>query len=180
MTSGESSSAPPANGKRSGRGAPRSLPIINPDVDDAIADTALNATLPEPVLVLSPAQREGRVRQGLDTVMLDDVDATGGRRTRGFVKAVLRVPLNHPAARVYGVFIEVDRDAYVGLRRAFAEKTPTEVKGRLATRLPFLDDAYGTDVVVREDGSDARARVVEVASPLLRDGPTVGPRVRRA
>ncbi len=128
--------------------------------------------------MLSDDDRERRVRRGLDTVLLEEVDDSG-RRTRGFVRAVLRVPLDHPKARVYGVFVEVDRAGYVALQRAFAGKAPARVRGRLATRLPFLDDAYGTAVEVLEDGSDNRARVVEVEAISLRDGPVVGPRVRR-
>lgn len=156
---------------------PTSLPIVTGD-DDEFADNALSASWPEAVLVLSDDERERRVRRGLDTVLLDEVDATG-RRTRGFVRAVLRVPLGHPKARVYGVFVEVDRAAYAALRKAFTDKTATTITGRLATRLPFLDDAYGTDVDVLEDGSDHRARVVGAVSSSLLEGPQVGPRARR-
>lgn len=166
---------------------PKALPVVNgtvadPDVIDAVADDfddhALSAAWPEAVLVLSDEERDRRVRRGLDTVLLDEVDATG-RRTRGFVRAVLRVPLGHPKARVYGIFVEVDRAAYSALQRAFTTKTATRVVGRLATRLPFLDDAYGTDVELVEDGSDARARVVAAAAASINDGPQVGPRARR-
>jgi hypothetical protein len=132
------------------------------------------------VLVLSDEERKARVRAGLDTVLLDDVAADGTRKTRGFVKVVLRVPLEHPKARVYGVFVEVDRDGYRALQQAFRTKTPARVAGRLATRLPFLDDAYGTGVLVEEDGSDRRARVVQADSPSLAHGPQVGPRTPRA
>ncbi len=142
-------------------------------------ETALSARWPEAVLVLSEDERKARVRAGLDTVLLDEVDDGGARRTRGFVKVVLRVPLHHPKARVYGVFVEVDRDGYRALQRAFQTKQPARVPGRLATRLPFLDDAYGTRVFVEEDGSDRRARVVEVDSVSLRDGPSVGPRLQK-
>jgi hypothetical protein len=93
---------------------------------------------------------------------------------------VLRVPLDHPKARVYGVFVELDREGYVALQRAFAAKQEARVWGRLATRLPFLDDAYGTEVCLLEDGSDRRARVVDVKSEALRHGPEIGPRVRRS
>ena len=159
--------------------AARALPIVNAAVSAAVIgddDSALQATWPEAVMVLSDGERARRVRRGLDTVLLDEVGDDGRRRTRGFVRAVLRVPLDHPKARVYGVFVEVDRDGYAALRRAFQEKAPARVHGRLATRLPFLDDAYGTGVWLIEDGSDRRARIVDVDSPLLRDGPTIGPR----
>ena len=159
--------------------ASRALPIVNAAVAGAGSgddDSALQATWPEAVMVLSDDERARRVRRGLDTVLLDEVGDAGRRRTRGFVRAVLRVPLDHPKARVYGVFVEVDRDGYAALRRAFQEKAPARVHGRLATRLPFLDDAYGTGVWLIEDGSDRRARIVDVDSPLLRDGPTIGPR----
>ena len=152
------------------------LPIV---ADDDFDDSALSAAWPEAVLVLSDDERDRRVRRGLDSVLLDEVDANG-RRTRGFVRVVLRVPLGHPKARVYGVFVEVDRAAYVALRSAFANKEAVQVKGKLATRLPFLDDAYGTEVEVREDGSDRRAQVVAAVSTSLREGPQVGPRERRS
>jgi len=89
------------------------------------------------------------------------------------------VPLGHPKARVYGVFVEVDRAGYAALRKAFTDKAATTVTGRLATRLPFLDDAYGTDVDILEDGTDSRARVVGATAPSLLEGPQVGPRARR-
>jgi hypothetical protein len=156
--------------------APRALPIVL-DVDQLpVEETALAALWPEAVLVLSEDERKTRVRAGLDTVLLDEVVDGGARRTRGFVKVVLRVPLDHPRARVYGVFVEVDRDDYRTLQQAFRTKTAARVTGRLATRLPFLDDAYGTRVVVEEDGSDRRARVVDADSRSLREGPQVGPR----
>jgi hypothetical protein len=136
----------------------------------------LSASWPEAVLVLSDDERKARVRAGLDTVLLDEVGDGGARRTRGFVKVVLRVPLHHPKARVYGVFVEVDRDGYRALQLAFKNKQAAQVAGRLATRLPFLDDAYGTRVVVEEDGSDQRARVVDADSESLIDGPKIGPR----
>lgn len=155
------------------------MPIVtDTDVDD-FADNALSASWPEAVLVLSDDERERRVRRGLDSVLLDEIDADGNRRTRGFVRVVLRVPLGHPKARVYGVFVEVERAGYVTLRKAFTDKAAVTVTGRLATRLPFLDDAYGTDVDIVEDGTDSRARVVGATSPSLLEGPQVGPRAQR-
>lgn len=133
--------------------------------------TALNARWPEPVLLLSDEERERRVRSGNDTVMLDD---EGGKR--GFVRAVLTVPLGHPMASVYGVFVEVDRRAYATLKQANQSKEPARVWGKLATRLPFLDDAVGADVEIFEDGSDRRCRVVAAKSALIIDGPPVGAR----
>lgn len=168
--------APPA--PAAAKKARAGLPIVSDNDFDDFDDSALSAAWPEAVLVLSDDERDRRVRRGLDSVLLDEVDAAG-RRTRGFVRAVLRVPLGHPKARVYGVFVEVDRTAYVALRTAFANKQAVQVQGKLATRLPFLDDAYGTEVEVREDGSDRRAQVVAAASTSLRDGPQVGPRVAR-
>ena len=173
--SGPASSAATAKTTKKKK-APRPLPVVV-DVDALPVDeTALSARWPEAVLALSDDERKARVRAGLDTVLLDDVQPDGARRTRGFVKVVLRVPLHHPKARVYGVFVEVDRDAYRALQVAFKSRAAARVTGRLATRLPFLDDAYGTAVVVEEDGSDRRARVVDADSPSLRDGPSVGPR----
>ena len=170
--------APPKKTKRVSAG----LPIINAAIDPAAADlddSALSASLPEPVLVLPDDERHKRVRQGQDSVLLDEILPDGRRRTRGFVRAVLRVPLSHPKARVYGVFIELDKEGYLAVRRAFVDKQEVRVWGRLATRLPFLDDAYGSDVCIAEDGSDRRARVVEVKAPSLIEGPQVGPRARR-
>ena len=131
--------------------------------------TALNARWPEPVLALSDEERDRRVRAGSDTVMLDDV--TG---KRGFVRAVLTVPLGHPKASVYGVFVEVDRQAYAALKKANQTKEPARVWGKLATRVPFLDDAVGAEVEILEDGSDRRCRVVAAKSALITDGPPVG------
>lgn len=158
---------------------PRALPVVDAGIDPDAADSALQAAWPEAVLALSEAERERRVRKGLDSVLLDEIGDDGRRRTRGFVRAVLRVPLDHPKARVYGVFVEVERDAYLALRRAFADKVEARVEGRLATRLPFLDEAYGSRVWLVEDGSDRRARVVDVENDTLRHGPTIGPRASR-
>lgn len=167
---------------RAGTKTGRALPIVDAAIDPAalaLDDSALQASWPEAVLALSDREREQRVRKGLDTVLLDEIGDDGRRRTRGFVRAVLRVPLDHPKARVYGVFVEVERDAYLALRRAFTDKVEARVEGRLATRLPFLDDAYGSRVWLVEDGSDRRARIVDVEHEALRHGPTIGPRARR-
>ncbi len=131
--------------------------------------TALSARWPEAVLSLSDDERARRVRAGSDTVVLHEPGAT-----RGFVRAVLTVPLGHPKGSVYGVFVEVDRAAYAALKRAFADKAPAKVWGKLATRLPYLEDAFGTEVEILEDGGDLRARVVAARSALLVDGPPVG------
>ena len=146
----------------------RQLPIVDEE------PTALQARWPEPVLELSDAERRARVRTGRDTVILDGggPDAPG----RGFVRAVLRVPLGHPKAVVYGVFVEVDRPAYLALKRAHAQKQAVRVWGRLATRLPYLEGALDAPVEILEDGSELRARVVDVKSELLRAGPPVGAR----
>lgn len=137
-------------------------------------DTALKARWPEPVLALSSSEREERVRQGQDTVILVDADAPGGKR--GFVRAVLRVPLESERGQVYGVFVEVDREGYAALRRAFQDKREARVWGTLATRLPLLEDALGSEVEIVEDGSERRARVVAAKHDALRYGPAVGPR----
>jgi hypothetical protein len=131
--------------------------------------TALQARWPEPVLALSDEERMARVRYGTDTVLFDDAG-----RKRGFVRAVLTVPLGHPKASVYGVFVEVDRAAYEQLKRAHAQKVKTVVRGKLATRLPYLEDAVGADVEIQEDGSDKRCRVVGSTSMLIIEGPPVG------
>ena len=133
--------------------------------------TALQARWPDVVLALDDGERASKVREGSDTVVLKDGDTT-----RGFVRAVLTVPLGHPKAAVYGVFVEVDRQSYATLQRAFREHKPAEVWGKLATKLPYLDDAFGAAVLVREEGGEMRARVVEAKSASLVDGPKVGRR----
>jgi hypothetical protein len=140
------------------------LPIVD---EEALA---VQARWPDPVLSLSEDERAQRVRAGRDTVMLKEASGT-----RGFVRAVLRVPHDHPRAQVYGVFVEVDRAAYEKLKKAHADKRAVRVWGKLATKLPYLEDALGTDVEILEDGTDKRARIVSVESKLLRDGPTIGP-----
>ncbi len=154
----------------------RQLPIITETVEDDAAQTALSAPWPEAVLQLTDEERTARVRVGIDSVILTTAQATG-RSIRGFVRAILRVPLGHPKAAVYSVFVELDRSGYGALQHAFKDKVPTSVWGTLATRLPYLDDAYGARVLVLEEGTDARARVVDVDSASLRAGPAVG-RVR--
>ena len=131
--------------------------------------TALQARWPEPVMALSDDERQKRVRAGTDTVLFDD----DGRK-RGFVRAVLTVPLNHPKASVYGVFVEVDRVAYEALKKAHVTKTPVTVRAKLATRLPYLEEAMGTEVEIVEDGSDRRCRVVSARHKLILEGPPVG------
>lgn len=154
------------------RGQKVHLPIV---ADEAPERTALLARWPEAVLALSEEERARRVRAGQDSVLLDEV--VGDKRTtRGFVRAVLRVPLGHPLASVYGVFVEVDRRAYIQLQQAHRSQVPARVWGRLATRLPHLEEALGAEVELLEDGSELRARVVDARAPLLRQGPVVGSR----
>lgn len=156
---------------RRSRTFPRGLPVV---VDEP-ERSALQARWPEAVLALSDEERVRRVRVGQDSVLLDETLGEV-RRIRGFVRAVLKVPLGHPRASVYGVFVEVDRNAYQSLQRAHRTKEPARVWGRLATRLPFLEGAFETDVEILEDGSDLRARVIAARDPLLLEGPAVGAR----
>jgi hypothetical protein len=101
---------------------------------DEVSNVALQAPWPEPVLTLSEAERHARVRSGTDTVIL--TEHLGDKSiTRGFVRAVLRVPLRHPRGAVYGVFIEVDKAEYQKLKAAFSTQQPTRVWGRLAMGL---------------------------------------------
>ncbi len=146
--------------------------IDNPSVQELEA-TALSAKWPDVVGELESDARESRVRTGLDTVLLDDPSAADKRR--GFVRVVWRVPLDHEDAQVYSVFVEVDRDGYIALQKAFKSQTPTRVWGHLANRLPYLEDAFGSAVCIYEDGSDKRARVVDARHPLVLHGPEVGP-----
>ena len=144
-------------------------------LDEEQERTALQARWPDVVLALTGAERAARVREGQESVMLHDVDTAGGA-VRGFVRAVLTVPLGHPKGSVYGVFVEVDRAGYAELQRAFRDKKAARVWGRLATKLPYLEDAFEAEVCLLEDGGEMRARVVEVKSDVLRDGPRVGRR----
>jgi hypothetical protein len=137
--------------------------------------TAVSARWPDDVLALSDDERARRVRVGQDSVLLDDPQAPKDARTRGFVKSVLTVPLGHEAATVYGVFVEVDRAAYQELQKAYREKRPARVRGRLATRLPHLEAAFGAEVEIVEDGSEKRPRIVAARHQLIVDGPGVGP-----
>jgi hypothetical protein len=147
----------------------RTLPVL-PHEGEA---TALVAAWPEAVLSLSDVDRASRVRAGLDTVLLRDGDTL-----RGFVRALLRVPLGHPLAATYIVFVEVDRDAYTRLKTAFLAEQTDEVSGQLATRLPNLESSFGASVTIRESGGDQRARIVATDDPVLNHGPTVGPHTR--
>lgn len=137
-------------------------------------ETALMARWPDEVAVLSKEEREERVRQGLDTILYEDPEQ--GRR--GFVRAVLRVPLEADeasGAQVYGVFVEVDREGYLALKQAFRDGEPARVWGKLATRLPLLEDAFGTAVEIEETGGDRRAQIVAADDEHLRHGVAVGP-----
>jgi hypothetical protein len=137
-------------------------------------ETALMARWPDEVAVLSAKEREERVRQGLDTVLYEDPEQ--GRR--GFVRAVLRVPLeagDDAVGQTYGVFVEVDREGYMALKEAFREGEPTRVWGKLATRLPLLEDAFGSAVEIEETGGDRRAQIVTAEDEQLKHGVTVGP-----
>jgi hypothetical protein len=155
---------------REPKASKRSLPLL-PSEPEALAWVA---AWPEPVLQLSEEQRAADVRAGLDTVLWRD-----GDRMRGFVRVVLRVPLGHPRATVYSVFVEVDREAYTQLKQAFQQQQTHQVEGRLATRLPSLDDAYDAVVTVQETGGEQRARIIATDNRSLRDGPAVGPVVPR-
>jgi hypothetical protein len=135
----------------------------------------LAAQWPEPVLELTAEERETRVRRGAETVLMEDRSEDGKRRMRGFIRSVLKVPLESDQGKPYGVFVEVGREAYQSLQVAFREKSESTVWGTLATRLPFLEEAYGSEVLLLEDGSEKRARVLEAKHPLVNQGPSVGP-----
>ena len=152
------------------RGPPGALVVLN---DRPPRERhALSARWPAAVQELDDDARAVRVRAGSETVLLD----AGTPAARGFVRAVLHVPLGHDDATVYGVFVEVDREGYLALRAAFRTCTPTRVWGKLAVTLPHLGDACGSDVLVYEDGTEHRARVVEARHALLLAGPPIGPR----
>lgn len=143
------------------------------DITSTEEESALVARWPEALLALSSSERDRRVRHGTDTMILEDETAPGGRRA--FVRAVLRVPLESPAAQVYGVFVEVEQHAYAALKRAFQRKEPVTVQARLATKLPLLEEAYESEVTVMEDGGERRARITDARHEVLRLGPRIGP-----
>ena len=141
-------------------------------IDDRFDGLALSARWPEPVLLLSEDERATRVREGKETILYD---STGDQtRLRGFVRAVLKVPIGHPKASTYSVFVEVNREAYRTLQAAHRSRVPARVWGQLATRLPYLEEALGSEVEVLEDGSDLRPRVISAKSALLLEGPAIG------
>ncbi|MFZ9886171.1 MAG: DUF2199 domain-containing protein [Myxococcota bacterium] len=143
------------------------------EISSSDEESALVARWPEPLLHIPSAEREKRVRHGSDTMIFDDPTAPGQRRA--FMRAVLRVPLESPTAQVYGVFVEVDQPAYTVLKGAFQRKEAVTVQARLATKLPLLEDAYESEVVVFEDGGDRRARIIDAHHEALKLGPRVGP-----
>ena len=157
--------------------ARRALAVLDEDGEpQGHQGTAITAVLPDPVLELSAEERKARVRRGADTVLLDVFDDEGNRTaTRGFVRAVLRVPIDHRDAQVYGVWVEVEKAAYLSLKLAHKERQAARVWGRLATRLPLLEGAFGAEVQILEDGSDLRARVTNAKHELLERGPAIGP-----
>lgn len=141
---------------------------------EAMEHGVLSAKVPEPVAALRPAEVRARVRQNGESVLLagDGPDAP----TRGFVRAVLRVPLGHPQAAVYGVFVELERSAYGALKAAARAGEQADVPGTLATKLPLLGAAYGAPVTLRERGAGKRPLVIASPHPLLVHGPDVGAR----
>ena len=153
------------------------LPVLDDDTDERSVQVA---RWPEAILALDDDTRDARVRVGSEVVLLDAAREQNAppsaSSTRGFIRAVLRVPIGHPKASVFGVFVEVDKVAYAKLRAAFTRKEPVQVWGRLATRLPNLGAAFETRVCVLEDGGELRARVVDAESELLLKGPKVGSR----
>jgi hypothetical protein len=149
----------------------RVMALVGEDAPAGGDDTALVAAWPDPVLRVPEKDREQRVTRGSDTMIFDDPES--GRR--GFVRAVLRVPLGHAQGQTYGVFVEVDREGYGKLKQAFRDKAEVRVWGKLATRLPLLEDAYMSEVEVVEDGSDRRARVTGARHEAILHGPKIGP-----
>jgi len=132
---------------------------------------ALVAAFPEPIMALSDADKKTKVRQGMDSVIFKDDTSEG---VRGFVRAVLKVPLDHPNGQTFGIFVEVSRDSYEKLQDAFAKQIEVEVEGTLANRLPLLEKAYGTKLWLKEFGDHRRVSVIRAEHPLLINGPDIG------
>jgi len=153
----------------------RMMALVGDEAAGGGEETALVASWPEPLLRIAEKDREACVVRGSDTMIFKDPE----NGQRGFVRAVLRVPLGQPVGQergqAYGVFVEVDREGYGELKAAFKEKREVRVWGKLATRLPLLEDAYMSEVEIVEDGSDRRARITAARHSALVDGPKIGP-----
>ena len=135
---------------------------------------ALVAAFPEAVMALSTEERQERVRQGMDSLILMPGAETTEAPIRGFVRVVLKVPLHHPQAQTFGVFVEVDKSEYQKLKQAFSSIEEVEVKGTLANRLPLLEDAFGSKVWLKEFGDHRRTRITEAEHELIINGPKIG------
>ena len=135
---------------------------------------ALVATFPEAVMKLSTQERQNRVRQGMDSLILMPAQQENPEAIRGFVRVVLKVPLHHPQAQTFGVFVEVDKSAYQELKAAFSSSEEVEVKGTLANKLPLLEEAYGSKVWLKEFGDHRRTRITEAEHELIIKGPKIG------
>jgi hypothetical protein len=135
---------------------------------------ALVAAFPESVMNLSTQERQKRVRQGMDSLILIPNTNDEHSQTRGFVRVVLKVPLHHPQAQTFGVYVEVQQSDYEKLKIAFKSSEEVEVTGTLANKLPLLEDAYGTKVWVKEFGDHRRTVVTEAEHELLLQGPKIG------
>ena len=145
--------------------------LIQIGSEDTAEPMALMAAFPEPVMALCEEDRKRQVRQGMDSViLLGDTP----EKTRGFVRAVLKVPLDHPQAQTFGIFVEVQRQTYEKLKQAFTNREEAEASGTLATRLPLLEEAYGSKVWLRETGDQRRVVVIRAEHPLLNQGPAIG------
>ena len=84
------------------------------------------------------------------------------------------MPLHHPQAQTFGVFVEVDKSEYQKLKQAFSSNEEVEVKGTLANRLPLLEDAFGSKVWLKEFGDHRRTRITEAEHELIINGPKIG------
>ena len=148
--------------------------IEQENVDAGCEPMALVAAFPEAVMKLSTEERSNRVRQGMDSLILMPAQQGSQDTIRGFVRVVLKVPLHHPQAQTFGVFVEVDKNAYQELKTAFASSEEVEVKGTLANKLPLLEEAYGSKVWLKEFGDHRRTRITEAEHELLIKGPKIG------
>ena len=84
------------------------------------------------------------------------------------------MPLHHPQAQTFGVFVEVDKSEYQKLKQAFSSNEEVEVKGTLANRLPLLEDAFGSKVWLKRIGDHRRTRITEAEHELIINGPKIG------
>ncbi len=150
----------------------------------SVEEYAWSAQWPDIIGGLDEDERALVTRNGLDTVLYDEKLKNGEHRVRGFVRAIMTLPIegqSHlrsveesglPSPKgTYALYVEVDRESYIALQSAFKNKTSARVWGTLANRLPFLEEAFGSRLEIEESGGNNRVKVIRVEHPVLIFGP---------